>query len=66
MSPTQRQAEVPLPIAAMRLRVSGEVARRMVLRGELAGRLVKGRWVVSEASVSRKERERDDAPSMAP
>ena len=47
--------EVPLPIAAQRLRVSGERARRMILRGDLDGRLEGGRWVVTGESLREAE-----------
>jgi hypothetical protein len=45
--------EIPLSQAALRLRVSGDRARRKVLTGELEGRLVAGRWLVNVASVER-------------
>ncbi len=38
MATTKELEEIPLPAAAMQLKVSGEIARRMVLRGELDGR----------------------------
>jgi hypothetical protein len=47
--------EVPLPLAAQRLRISGERARRMILRGELDGRLEGGRWVVTRESLREAE-----------
>jgi hypothetical protein len=62
---TDASTEVSLPIAAMRLRVSGEVARRMVLRGELEGRLEEGRWRVAVASVERALSERERAVGAA-
>ncbi len=55
----QRAAtEVSLPLAAQRLRVSGEIARRMLLRGELQGRQVGGRWLVAVNSIDRFEQKR--------
>lgn len=58
--------EVPLPLAAQRLGVSGEVARRLVLRGRLTGRQENGRWLVEEHSISRLLQERSPtAPSQS-
>ncbi len=54
----QMAMEVSLPLAAQRLGVSGEVARRLVLRGKLSGRQDNGRWVVEEESISRLLQER--------
>jgi hypothetical protein len=43
--------QLPLAIAAQELRVSGEVARRLLLKGVLEGELRDGRWYVSSESV---------------
>lgn len=45
--------EVPLAEAAMRLRMSGERTRRMMLRGRLEGRMEQGKWVVTVRSIER-------------
>ena len=60
--------EMSLPRAAMQLRVSGEVARRLMLRGALRGRqLPNGRWVVTTESVADAERLlAATAPASAP
>jgi hypothetical protein len=52
----------------MQLRVSGEVARRLMLRGALRGRqLPNGRWVVTTESVADAERLlAATAPASAP
>ena len=42
---------VPLTVAALRLEVSGEVARRLTLKRQLTGRLEDGRWQVLESSI---------------
>lgn len=42
---------MPLSLAARELRVSGEVARRLTLKGILQGELCDGRWYVSPDSV---------------
>ena len=49
--------EMTLPMAAMRLGVSGEIARRRLLEGRLKGRLQRGRWMITEESVLRLLRE---------
>lgn len=42
---------IPLSQAAIRLGVTREVALRRLMRGELAGRLIGGRWMVDPSSV---------------
>ena len=45
---TREKSEVPLTMAAARLRVSYNVVLRLVLRGEIDGRKDdRGRWMVS-------------------
>lgn len=48
--------ELPIGIAAQRLRLSPEATRRRIATGVLVGRQVMGRWVVTEESVQRLER----------
>jgi hypothetical protein len=49
--------EIPLTIAALRLRESYHMARTLMLRGELHGRQIGGRWYVLVDDVIRRERE---------
>ena len=42
---------IPLPEAAQKLGVSWERAWRSLLRGELQGQKLDGRWYVTEASL---------------
>lgn len=49
---------ITLPIAAQRLGVSREIAMRLVLRGELEGELIAGRWLLSRRSVEACRQER--------
>lgn len=44
---------VPLSLAAQRLGVSWASAWRLVLTGRLTGRKVRGRWMLTESSLSR-------------
>lgn len=48
------ERELSLPVAAFELGESYEVAKRMLFRGELTGRLdSRGRWRVNAESVQR-------------
>ena len=49
------QATIPLPHAAIRLRVSWAMAYRLLLGGELQGEQRRGRWYVKEEDVQRLE-----------
>jgi hypothetical protein len=64
-----RETDMPLPLAARELRLSGEQCRRRVLTGELEGDLRAGRWYVTAESVARLKRaraaRRDATPSAA-
>jgi hypothetical protein len=53
-----RKDEVSLPVAVWRLRMSYQDVRYRVLRGELSGRLIRGRWFLREADVARLEAQR--------
>jgi hypothetical protein len=49
--------EESLPRAALMLRLSGEVTRRLLFRGVLRGRqLSNGRWVVTRESIAEAQR----------
>lgn len=50
--------ELPLTMAALRLRDSYHMVRTRMLRGELRGRQVGGRWYVQKEDVERLEAER--------
>lgn len=54
-------AKVPLTAAALELGVSYERAKRLVLRGELQGEQVGGRWwLVTSESVARVKKDREE------
>ena len=58
--------ELSLPVAAFKLGVSYEIAKRQLFRGELEGRQDDdGRWKVKAASVERAIAARDLSPSAA-
>jgi hypothetical protein len=58
--------EVPVSAAAARLGISGERVRRMLQTGRLEGRLVVGRWLISESSLDRMALELKREPEAAP
>lgn len=47
----RKPGEISLPAAALRLKVSYQVAYSLILTGKVEARLENGRWYVSEASV---------------
>ncbi len=61
VSPTVAET-VSLPSAARRLGVSWPVAWRKLLRGELEGRQINGRWQVTASSVQRLQDEHHRQP----
>jgi hypothetical protein len=50
---TTMDNEIPLALAAQGAGLSWSQAWRLVLRGELEGRKVRGRWVVRRASLEK-------------
>ena len=55
-----RTEELPLPAVCRKLNISWAQAWRLLLRGDLQGRQVRGRWMVSAESVSDLRRRRRD------
>jgi hypothetical protein len=68
MKELPRPDEVPLTVAALRIRESYSATRTMMLQGDLRGRLVGNRWYVDGDDVARLEAgriERDGAERIA-
>lgn len=59
------EERLPLSVAAQRLRVSTERARRMVTTGRLQGVLFAGRWMIDAKSVERAATELERSPKPA-
>ncbi|MBA3340454.1 MAG: hypothetical protein H0T48_01310 [Gemmatimonadaceae bacterium] len=53
MAEKPKADELPLTIAALRLRVNYHKARALMLEGELRGRQLAGRWYVLSTDVDR-------------
>jgi hypothetical protein len=53
-----------LPLSAQQARISADRMRRLVLSGEVTGRLVAGRWLIDGASLAAWiARQREPAPA---
>ena len=57
--------EVPLVVAVQQLRERYHVVWERVLRGELRGRKLNGRWMVERESLARVARERESTEEPA-
>ena len=65
MGVLMEQPLIPLAEGAHRLSLSWGQAWRLLLNGSLQGEKVRGRWMVSRASVDRLARERADSGAAA-
>ncbi len=63
---TKDTRAVPLSLAAQRLSLSWAAGWRLVLTGKLRGRRVRGRWLVSRASLDALLRERNRTHKETP
>ncbi len=61
--PGLMEERLPLSLAAQRLQMSSERAKRMLTCGRLEGEFFAGRWMVTRESV---ERLRDQMESLTP
>jgi hypothetical protein len=59
------EQELALPLAAQRAGMSSDRMRRRVLSGEIAGRLVAGRWLIDSNSLAQflRQQQPDTAPA---
>jgi hypothetical protein len=59
------EQELTLPLAAQQAGMSADRMRRRVLSGEIAGRLVAGRWLIDGQSLAEFIRQREHEPVSA-
>ncbi len=57
--------ELTLPLACQELGVSWRTGHSLLLQGKLAGRQVRGRWLVTRASVLRYKADVESVPQSA-
>jgi hypothetical protein len=62
----EQASQIPLSEAAQQLRISWQRAWRLVLTGDLSGRKVNGRWMVTKASVAQQMNIASTTPSIRP